>query len=130
MLLGSAVKRESMTSSLGLLSHPSAFLSAGILAFLEVYVLSVQISVIQIKSVAFLRASARVFSFCSAKEDLNRQLFRLFMREVYATPYSKSGIKTAFWWKRLTNFAKDSYGSCLILDRWMLVHVSLLLAMN
>ena len=94
MLLGSTVKYESITSSLDLLCPCPAFLSAGILAFLEASVLSAQISVTRIKSAAFLKALARVVSFCSAKENLNHPLFRSFRKEVYATPSSKSGIKT------------------------------------
>jgi len=54
-----------------------------------------QISVAQMKSAAFLRASASIFSFCSAKENLKRPLLRPFKKQVYATPSSKSGISTA-----------------------------------
>ena len=56
---------------------------------------STHISVARMKSVAFLRTSAKEVSFYSAKENLNRSFFNLFRKEVYATPSSRSGIRTA-----------------------------------
>ena len=105
-LLRSALKRESLKSSLGLLSPSPAFLYVGALAFLVAFVLSVQIFVARIKSMTFLRASAMVVSFHSAKENFNRLFFRLFRKEVHAT-----------WWKHLTNSTRDSCDPCLILDK-------------
>ena len=64
-----------------------------------------------------LSASANVVFFCSAKENLDRSLFRPFRNEVYVTPSSKSRIKTASWWKRLTKSARDPSGPYLILDK-------------
>jgi len=84
MLLGSMVNR-------GLLSPPPSpifrreFLSIGTLAFLGTSMLSAQILVVRMKLVAFRNASARVASFCSAKENLNCPLFRPLRNEVYAT---------------------------------------------
>jgi len=72
------------------------------------------------KSAVFLGASAIVVSFCSAKENLMHSLFKPFRNQVYATPSSRLGIKTASWWKRLMKSARDSCDPCLILDRWML----------
>ena len=81
MLLGSAVKWESLTSSRGLLSPRSAFLSAGALTFFAAFVRSTQISVARMKSAAFLRASIREVSFYSAKENLKCPFFSLFRKE-------------------------------------------------
>jgi len=63
--------------------------------FFGAFELSVQISVAWMKSAAFLRASASIVSFCSAKENLKRPLLRSFKKEVYATPSSKLIFNTA-----------------------------------
>jgi len=79
----------------GFLTLRLKFLSPGTLAFFGTSELSVQISMTRMKSAAFLKASASVVSFCSAKANLKRPLLRLFKKDVYDTPSSKSGISTA-----------------------------------
>ena len=134
--LGSVVNQGSTTSSHGLLSLPPSpvlrlgFLSPGTLSFLGTSVLSAQILLAWIKSAAFLSAFPGVISFYSDRENLNQPLFRPLRNEVYATSASRSGIKTASWWKRLMKLARDCCGPCLIFERGILVRLSLQLAMN
>jgi len=47
------------------------------------------------ESATFPRASVNIVSFYSTKENLDQPLLRLFKKEVYATPSSKSKISTA-----------------------------------
>lgn len=63
MLLVFEVKRESLTLILGLWLPLLVFPSPWALAFLEGSVVSIQISVTRMKSVAFLRVSAKEASF-------------------------------------------------------------------
>jgi len=102
MFLASVVNRGSITLKCGLLfqgpgflSPRLRFLSLEILAFFRASEMSAQISMARMKSAAFLRASANVISFYSAKVNLNRPLFRPLKKEVYATPSSRSRINTA-----------------------------------
>jgi len=88
MLLTSVVKRGSIASNSGLLSlgpeflsRRLRFLSPRILAYFGTSELSAQISVARKKSAAFLRASASMIPFCSAKENLKRPLLRLFKKK-------------------------------------------------
>jgi len=53
----------------------------------------------------------------------------LFRNEVYVTLSSRSGIRAASWRKHLMKLDKDSYNPYLTF-RWMLVCLSLRLAMN
>jgi len=94
MLVGFAVKWESLISSLGLLFPGPTFLSAWVLALFEASVFSVQIVVARMNSATFLKALANEVSFCVARENFNRSLFSSFRKEVYATPSSRSQIKT------------------------------------
>lgn len=77
---------------------------------------SAQISVAQMKFAAFLKASTKEVSFSLARENLNHSFFNQFRKEVYATPSSRSGIKTTSTWIRFTNSTKDSYDPSLIFD--------------
>ena len=54
-----------------------------------------QISVVWMKSATFLSALAKEVFFCSAKQNLNYPFFSPFKKEVYATPSSKFGMRTA-----------------------------------
>jgi len=106
------------------------FLFTRALAFFGVSEFSAQISVAWMNSAAFLKASINVVSFCSAKENLKHSLFKPFRKEVYATPSSRSGIRIASWWKRLTNSDRDSCYPCLIFEKCILVLLSFRLVMN
>ena len=89
IFLASVVNRASRVSTGCLLSRGAGFLSPrvkplspGAFPFLGASGPSAQISVARMKSAAFLNASAKVISFCSAKENLKRSLLRLFRKEV------------------------------------------------
>jgi len=86
--------------------------------------------VARIKSAAFLKASANLVSFYSAKENLKDPFFRPFRKEVYPTPFFKFGIRTTYWWKHLTNSARDSCHPYLIFKRCIPVLLSFQLTMN
>ena len=102
MLRGSVVNNISTTSRRDLQSPESwflsplpGFLSTTVLGFLGASELLALISVARMKSAAFLIAFVRVVSFYSAKENLNRPLFKPFRKEVYVALSSKFGIRTA-----------------------------------